>query len=99
MLQLILRGVISGVADHPAVRGEKPTSVVAVKVKAFRQGEKTEQEVLVTLDAYLTEKFKKLKPDTKYISFRCSDVMPAYETNAKGVTEAILWAKGEEFFL
>lgn len=99
MFQLLLRGVIGGVAERPGIRGEKPTCVVSIKVKVFRQGERVDQEVLVTLDAFLTERFKKLKPDTKYITFRCSDAMPAYETNAAGRTEAILWAKGEEFFL
>lgn len=99
MFQLLLRGVIGAVAHSPGVRGEKPTCIVYLKVKVFRQGERVEQEVLVTLDAYLTERFKKLKEDTKYITFRCSDAMPAYETSASGLTEAILWAKGEEFFL
>jgi len=99
MFQILLRGQIVGFSLRPGREGQKPTSIVSVSVKCWRQGESVKQEVLVTLDAYLTERFQKLKEDTKWITFRCSDLMPTTETSASGKIETLLWAKGEEYFL
>lgn len=99
MLNLIIRGRIIDVEVQKGKPGSKPVSTVTVEIRAFRQGLPVQAMYLVTLDAYWTERMGKLDDKTKYLSFRCSDIVAAHETNSKGDVVDYVWLKGEEFYL
>lgn len=99
MFMVLVRGKIINIEKRSDQKGEKATAIVTLSLRVYRQGQSVNTEVLVTLDAYQTERFSKLNSDTKYITFRCSDAIPMHETNKKGDVEDLLWLKGEEFYL
>jgi len=99
MLVVSVRGKLSGFVLHPARPGQKATSSVTIEVRMWRQGASVAAWYVVLLDAYWTERYQKLDDKTKYLSFRCSDIVATVEKGVSGSQEVVTWLKGEEFFL
>lgn len=99
MLQLLIKGKIVDFKVSGGRPGQKKTSVLALEVRTWRQGQSGTQIYLVNFDEYWTDRVDKLDDKTKYLTVRCSDIVSTHEMDNKGEVHDYVWLKGEEFFL